>query len=428
MRTKVAFYTSGCRLNQAETAVLSRSFEIEGFDLVDFPEPADLFVINTCTVTESGDADTRKVVNKIGRINPNSKIALIGCLSQIQKEKLLKMPRVQWVVGNELKMDLATIFRKTINSGQQHLLTPAISGKSFTMPVAGIDPKRTRANIKIQDGCNCFCSYCEIPYARGRARSREFDDILSKAQQLVRAGHKELVVTGINVGSYQYQDKTITDVINSLDLIKDLKRIRISSIEPTTIPVELLSKFSKNSKLCRFFHIPLQSGNQKILTAMKRNYSVPEYLESISKIFTAIPDVCIGTDVIVGFPGETDNSFNDTVTLLANTPFTYFHVFSYSDRRLAKSRHLKNKVPAKKIEARSRQLRELSALKKITYFERFINKTEYVLFEQKKNGYWTGLTDTYIRVNVISDSSIQNRLLPVTLQGINGQTMLGKLA
>ena len=428
MRTKVAFYTSGCRVNQAETAVLARSFEIEGFDLVDFPDPADLFVVNTCTVTESGDADTRKVVNKIGRINPHSKIALIGCLSQIQKEKLLKMPRVQWVVGNELKMDLAKILKKTANSDQPLLFTPEISGKSFTMPVAGIDPKRTRANIKIQDGCNCFCSYCEIPYARGRARSREFDDILSKAQQLVTAGHKELVVTGINVGAYHYKDKTIIDVVNSLDLIKGLKRIRISSIEPTTIPVELLYKSSENSKLCRFFHIPLQSGNEKILTAMKRNYSVPEYLESISKTITAIPDACIGTDVIVGFPGETDKYFNETLKLLSETPFTYFHVFSYSDRRLAKSRYLKNKVPAEKIEARSRKLRELSALKKTTYFERFINKTEYVLFEQKKNGYWTGLTDNYIRVNVISESDIQNRLLPVILQSINGQTMLGKLA
>jgi threonylcarbamoyladenosine tRNA methylthiotransferase MtaB len=426
MNKKVSFYTLGCRLNQAETAVLNRSFDREGYEVVDFREPADIVVVNTCTVTENGDADARKVVNKINRINPESKIALVGCQAQVQKEKLLDWPGVHWVIGNAQKMDFA-ILLKEIGFDQPRVITPTIPRESFTIPIAGIDEKHTRANLKIQDGCDFFCSFCEIPYARGRARSREFDDIIREATELVNAGHKELVVTGINVGTYNFKNKNVVDVLSALEDVKGLERIRISSIEPTTIPENILGKMAQKNKLCRYLHIPLQSGSDEILEKMERKYTVKEFSQFILNAHTQIENVCIGTDVIVGFPGETDSLFQETDELLRELPFTYFHVFSYSDRNQAKSRKLENKIDDKTIAKRSKRLRELSARKRRTYFENMIGKTETVLFEQMKNELWTGVTDTYIRVKVKSDKNLQNEILPVQLCEIDGQTMIGKL-
>jgi len=426
MRNKVSFYTLGCRLNQAETAILRRSFEQEGYDIVDFCQPADLVIVNTCTVTENGDADTRKVVNKINRINPNSKIALIGCQAQIQKEKLLELPGVQWVIGNAVKMDL-TKFVEDLNFDTPQVITPTIPRESFTIPIAGVDPTHTRANLKIQDGCDFFCSFCEIPYARGRARSRKFDDIFIEAKELVGAGHKELVITGINVGTYQFENHTMVDVINKLESVKGLQRIRISSIEPTTIQNQILDRIAQKNKLCRYLHIPLQSGDDVILQKMKRNYTASDFVGFIHSAIKKVPDICVGTDVIVGFPGETDSSFDKTYELLEKTPLTYFHVFSYSDRNQAQSRKILDKVPQKVIEKRSKKLRELSAKKRRTYFEKMIDQTEIVLFEQQKNGFWTGLTDTYIRVKVKSEKDLQNQILPVKLLIIDGQSMIGTL-
>ncbi|MBZ0167364.1 MAG: MiaB/RimO family radical SAM methylthiotransferase, partial [Candidatus Omnitrophica bacterium] len=282
--TKIAFYTLGCRLNQSETAVIETTFAQEGYRIVPFEEPADIVVINTCTVTENGDSDTRRLVNKVGRINPWAKIALVGCQAQIQKEQLLNLPNVQWVVGNQRKMDLTEIVRDFKQQNQPQVITPTISREPFVMPVAGLQEHRTRANIKIQDGCDFFCSFCEIPYARGRARSRVFSDILLEAQALVAAGYRELVVTGINVGTYFYQSYQFMDVIKALEAIPQLQRIRISSIEPTTIPVELFRRMNKQSKLCRHLHIPLQSGSNRVLTEMKRKYLREEFAAFIQTV------------------------------------------------------------------------------------------------------------------------------------------------
>jgi threonylcarbamoyladenosine tRNA methylthiotransferase MtaB len=426
MKPKVAFYTFGCRLNQAETSIMQRSFEQNDYEIVDYRRDPDVVVVNTCTVTENGDADTRKLVNKINRNNPYAKIALVGCQAQVQREKLMEMESVNWVIGNEHKMEFVKILE---NAGLDTPIvdTPPIKRNSFILPVAGIDPNHTRANLKIQDGCDFFCSFCEIPYARGRARSRVFSDILKEARSLVYAGHRELVLTGINIGTYSFKKEKIADVISELERIDGLVRLRISSIEPTTIPFSILEKMAEGQKLCRYLHIPIQSGSDRVLRMMKRKYSIAEFTEFIRAAYQSIPDICLGTDVIVGFPGETDSDFERTYQLLFELPFAYFHVFSYSDRQHAKSSRHNEKVPIEKIRMRSKRLRELSCGKKNSYLQQFLGTTYHVLFEQERNGLWSGLTDNYIRVKVKSDLDLRNRLLPVNLLEIESQTMIGKL-
>ena len=425
--TRVSFYTLGCRLNQAETAILQRSFEQKGYRVVDFKKSADVVVVNTCTVTENGDADTRKVVNKINRLNPEARIALIGCQAQIQRHKLLEMRNVHWVVGNERKMELDSVLQETADNASPRVITPVISRKPFTIPLAGIDRKHTRANLKIQDGCDFFCSFCVIPYARGRARSREFANIISAAKQLIHAGHREIVLNGINVGTYCYEDKTILDVVKTLEQLDGLQRLRLSSIEPTTIPWKLIERAKPDSKLCRHFHIPLQSGSDEVLQMMNRHYSTAEFSDFIQKVSKHVPGVCLGVDVIVGFPGEKDTHFEETHNLLQDLPLAYFHVFSYSERPWTKSRKLMDKVSQPVIEKRSKSLRELSVQKRRIFMEQHIGSVQMVLFEQKKKEYWNGLTDNYIRVKVSSDLDLHNRLLPVRLEKFGDQSMTGTL-
>lgn len=462
MKPTISFYTFGCRLNQSETAVIERTFEEEGYGVVSAEEPADIAVINTCTVTENGDTDTRRRVNKIVRQNPNVQIALVGCQAQIQKNRLAALPNVRWIVGNAKKMELKLIIE---HPDAPIVTAPSIPKTSFTMPLPGIDRHHTRANLKIQDGCDFFCSFCEIPYARGRARSREFEDILKEAQALVAAGHKELVITGINVGTYRMRiplpgwegtgdcekqdiitptlvlpqnrggngavtmtsDKTILDVISAIEQIKGLERIRISSIEPTTIPWKLIEKMadSEHGKLCRYLHIPLQSASSKILKAMKRRYTFEEFLEFVERAHKRVPGICVGTDVIAGFPGETDEDFQMTAEALRQLPIRYAHVFSYSARHLAKSKTFDEPVPSNVIAERSRILRDISRRKRRLFYESFLGTTQAVLFEQKKNGFWTGLTDNYVRVHVRSGLNLRGQFRKVRLDQINGQVLLG---
>ncbi len=429
-KLSVSFFTFGCRLNQSETAVIERTFEIDGYRVVDISEPADIVVINTCTVTENGDTDTRRLVNRINRLNPNARIALVGCQAQIQKQKLVELKNVRWVVGNAKKMDLVSILKETEEEGAEkkaRVITPPIPRESFTIPTAGIDRTHTRANLKIQDGCDFFCSFCEIPYARGRGRSREFGDILLEARALIAAGHQELVLTGINIGTYAFEQKRLLHVIEALEQVEGLKRIRISSIEPTTIPWELFKEMNKGSKLCRHLHIPIQSGHDEILTAMKRKYTVREFRVFLNRVFQAVPQICIGTDVIVGFPAETEEHFEETYELLRDLPLAYFHVFSYSERQYAKSQNLSGAILRQTIERRSQKMRNLSARKRQLFLKNLLGAEEEVLIEEVKDGFWSGLTDNYIRVKVKSDQDLKNSFVKVRLAQIDGPSVIGYL-
>lgn len=425
VKERIAFYTFGCRLNQSETAVIQNGFSADQYTVVDFREPADIVVINTCTVTENGDADTKRLVQKINRISPKARIALIGCQAQIQKEKLTTLPNVRWIVGNGKKMELSTLLSEQPHPGSPVVLTPTIERQEFTMPFAGVDRSHTRANIKIQDGCDDFCSFCEIPYARGRARSRKFEDILIECRALVAAGYKEIVVTGINIGTYSQNKKTIPDVIEAMEQIDGLERIRISSIEPTTIPVPLIKKMARRSKLCRYLHIPLQSGSDFILKLMKRKYTSRQYDERIRMAVDIVPEICIGTDVIVGFPGETAEHFQETAENLRQWPVHYFHVFSYSERTMSQSKHLRGKIPSQEIASRSGILRSLSLRKRRMFQENLLGTIQNVLFEDAHNGYWRGLTDNYIRVKVRSLENLANQIRKIKLLNVDGREVEG---
>jgi threonylcarbamoyladenosine tRNA methylthiotransferase MtaB len=415
-------------LNQAETAAITRSFEGRDFDVVATDTDADIVVVNTCTVTENGDADTRRLVNRINRRNPGARIALIGCQAQVQAATLRQMPNVSWVVGNARKMALADIVESAAAADRPFVDTSEIPTESFTSPTAAVDYRHARANLKIQDGCDFYCFFCVIPYTRGHARSRQFDDLLREAADLVEAGHREIVLTGVNIGTYEDGSKAFLDVVDALIAQPGLDRLRISSIEPTTIPAGLFGPMAAGTALCRHLHIPLQSGSDEVLYQMNRRYSISQYREFVELACQSVPDLCLGTDVIVGYPGESDAHFDQTVELLRHLPLTYFHVFSYSERQRAKSRLFADQVERPTIAARSRVLRELSNRKRQLFLERFSGREVTVLFEQEKRERWTGLTDNYIRVSVASERDLTNRLLPVRLEGSDdGSCMTGVL-
>lgn len=425
METKrVQIWNQGCRLNQAESTILEREFEANGYIIVSSSESADFAVINTCTVTENGDKDAKRLVNKITKQSPDAKIALIGCMAQIQKEALLSYPNVQWVVGNQDKMRLAQIIETSGDTPQ--VIAPKIKKESFSIETPGVDLKHKRANLKIQDGCDFFCAFCTIPFARGPARSRSYEDIFKEAQVLVEKGHKELVLTGINIGTYQDSGKTIMDVIQALEGVPNLSRIRISSIEPTTIPEALLLHMANSKTICPYLHIPIQSASDEVLKGMARKYTVPEFDRFIQFAKQVIPNVCIGTDVIVGFPGETDALFQETYDYLLEAPIDYFHVFSYSEREMARSKRKEGQVSGTEIKRRSEALRELGHRKRLVFQDGYIGTTQKVLVEQKKKGLWQGLTDNFIRVQFESDEDLENQWAMVRLIRNDGAMVFGE--
>lgn len=432
MKIKVAFYTAGCRLNQSETAVLTDRFTNMGYERVAYGEPTDVLVLNTCSVTENAEADCRRVIRRTLRHSPRAFVAVTGCYAQTGLNTLRHLPGVDLVLGNQYKMLLPDYLREMPHV-QKHASTfirhsGSISRKDFVQEGVG-EYATTRANLKIQDGCNFMCSFCLIPFARGRERSRLSDDAVREAEQLVERGHRELVLTGVNIGRFANGSEGLLDLIQRLERIHGLARIRISSIEPTTIPDALLEYMSTSSKLCRFLHVPVQSGDDGILSAMNRRYTVKEYRVWVERVVQKIPDVCVGTDVLVGFPGETDREFSATYDVVRDLPLAYAHVFSYSARPGTPAARLGNPVPSAVIKTRSRLLSRLSATKRAQFCQQFLDRDCLVLFESTgKDGLWTGLTDNFIRVSVAGSGSLANQLRQVRLTGVMEHAVLGKLA
>ncbi len=427
MKEKITFYTIGCKANQAETASLRNSFAQNGFHCVDNNSFADISVINTCTVTGKADSDTRKTVNRIIRKNPKARIACIGCQAQTQKERLAQLPNIRWIVGNEQKMNLIQLINLPAQSQKPLMIVPKIQKKSFTMSLTQMDSVHTRANLKIQDGCDFFCSFCEIPYARGRPRSRIYDDIIVEARTLAKNGYQEIVLTGINLGRYQYRGKTLLHVLDALEKLPKLKRIRISSIELTTASLELVKRMN-NSRLCPYLHIPMQSASDKILRSMKRKYRVGEFADFVLKCASAVERICIGTDLMVGFPGEKEEDFLQTCRTIERLPIVNCHIFSYCPRHFAKSKNLSNAVSESLIKKRRRLLRQIALRKRHQILKKFLHATQEVLFEQKKGECWSGLTDNYIRVLVSSEKRLHNRIVPVKIKQIENQNLKGVLS
>ncbi|MCY3954363.1 MAG: tRNA (N(6)-L-threonylcarbamoyladenosine(37)-C(2))-methylthiotransferase MtaB [Nitrospira sp.] len=431
MKKKVAFYTAGCRLNQSETAVLTDRFTGMGYQRVAYGEPTDLLVLNTCSVTENAEADCRRVIRRTLRHSPQAFVAVTGCYAQTGLNTLQHLPGVDLVLGNQYKM-LLPDYLEEMTRGQK--LSSALvrhsgsmSREDFIQDGVG-EYATTRANLKIQDGCNFMCSFCLIPFARGRERSRLADDAVREAERLVERGHRELVLTGVNIGRFANGSGGLLDLIQRLEAIPGLARIRISSIEPTTIPEALIEYMGTSRKLCRFFHVPLQSGHDGILSAMNRRYTVSEYRVWVEDVVQKIPDVCVGTDVLVGFPGETDREFSATYDVVRDLPLAYAHVFSYSARPGTPAARLDNPVSSAVIKTRSRLLSRLSATKRAQFYQQFLDRDCLVLFESMgKDGLWTGLTDNFIRVSVAGSGSLANQIRRVRLTGVMEHAALGKL-
>ena len=431
MKKKVAFYTAGCRLNQSETAVLTDRLTRMGYQKVPYGEPTDVLVLNTCSVTENAEADCRRVIRRTLRHSPQAFVAVTGCYAQTGLNALQHLPGVDLVLGNRYKTLLPDYLE-----GMPHVQKRSstfvrrsglMSREDFVQDGVG-EYATTRANLKIQDGCNFMCSFCLIPFARGRERSRLSDDAVREAEQLVERGHRELVLTGVNVGQFANGSGGLLDLIQRLERVPGLARIRISSIEPTTIPPALIEHMSTSRKLCRFLHVPLQSGHDGILSAMNRRYSVKEYRTWVERVVQKIPDVCVGTDVLVGFPGETDRQFSATYELVRELPLSYAHVFSYSARPGTPAALLGNPVPQAVIKDRSRLLSRLSRIKRAAFYQRFLDGDCLPLFESiGKDGLWTGMTDNFIRVGVACSGSLANQIRRVRLTGVMEHSALGQL-
>lgn len=425
---KISFHTIGCRVNQYETAVLRNIFANGDFAIVPEKAIADIAVINTCTVTANSDTDTRRLINRLIRINPSVRIALIGCQAQLHADTLKTLPNVRWIVGNACKFDLREIIQAMGDDSAPHVVTPTIKKQSFCQPVPAIDDTHTRANLKIQDGCINFCTYCDIPYARGPARSRVFRDLINEAHALANAGHKEIVLTGINIGAYQFQGYNLLDVIKALEDIHALRRIRISSIEPSPVVVPLIQHMNQPStKLCRFLHLPIQYAHDDILQKMHRRYSLKEVIDIIIMANDTVPRICIGSDIITGFPGETPLIFDDAYAALKQMPLHYFHVFSFSPRHHAPAKDFPDQIPAKIIAQRSQRLRLLSQRKRRQFYQHMLGQTATILFEQKKGNAWQGTTDNFIPVKVCSNKPLKNQMRRVQLISIHGSQINGIL-
>jgi len=428
MKLKAALHTLGCRLNQAETAIIAKNLQDKGFEIVEFGQPADLTVLNTCTVTEQADSKCRQAVRKSIRSNPDTYVAVVGCYAQMAVDTIRNIEGVDMIVGNEHKMQLAGFVDVLDKSSEPRVIhSPKISREEFVIESVGLFDNNTRANLKIQDGCSFVCSFCIIATARGPARSRNFNDVINEAYKLVEMGHKEIVITGVNVGTYSSDGKTFLNVLEGLEKIEGLARVRISSIEPTTIGKDVIDFMAQSQKACPYLHIPLQSGDDTILESMRRKHDANFYQEIIAYATEKIPGIGLGTDIMVGYPGEEDTQYRNSKTFLADLPVSFFHVFTYSDRKGTTSYKMKPKIEHPEKKKRYREIFEMGQRKKRTFYQQFLNQSLDVLFEEEKQGKWTGLTGNYIRVKVQSTQNMHNQLATVKLVGIENDCMIGDL-
>lgn len=426
---RASFTTLGCRLNQTESALLAGAFRSKGYEIVTWGTPCDLVVVNTCSVTEQGEARCRNVIRQALRRSPQAFVVVTGCYAQVGLEALRRIPGVDMVVGTEYKDKFPAFIDRPRKLEEPVVLhSRLIDDADFEIEGVG-EYLTTRANVKVQDGCDFFCSFCIIPFTRGRERSRRLEDVVREAQALAEHGHQEIVLTGVNIGRYRNEGRTFFGLVRALEGVEGLRRIRITSIEPTTIEPSLVSHMARSAKLCHYLHVPVQSGDDAVLERMNRRYSTAEYRAFVEDVAVRVPDVGLGTDVIVGFPGETGERFERTYAFLESLPLTYFHVFSYSKRYGTKAARQEGHVPPEIIKERSRRLRDLSIRKRRRFASRYLGREVEVLFEQRdKAGLWTGLTDNYLRVGAVSSGSLKNRFARVFIREVRDDLAVGEVS
>lgn len=424
---RIAFHTMGCKLNLSETGTISRDFIQHGFEKVSYKEKADIYVLNTCSVTENANKEARKLIRQAKRRNPDSSIAIIGCYAQLKPNEISEIKGVDLVLGAKEKFNLLSHLEKLDIKDKTKIVESDIREiNSFKSSYSSAE--RTRSFLKIQDGCNYTCSFCTIPLARGKSRSDSIKNTMETAKKITNEGAREIVLTGVNIGDFgNGTTETFYDLIQQLDTINELDRIRISSIEPNLLSTQIIDFCATSKKIMPHFHIPLQSGSNKILQSMRRRYNLELYEEKIIKIKNLIPEACIGVDIIVGFPGETNSEFYKTYDYLKESDISYLHVFSYSERENTEAIKIKDVVNFEERAERSKMLHILSNKKTHLFNDKFLNSNRLVLFESIKNGKVIGHTDNYIQVQVDGDSKLINKILPVNLELNRGSNIFGTL-
>ena len=428
---KVAFYTLGCKLNFSETSTIARSFEEEGYQRVDFDEPADIYVINTCSVTENADKQFKQIVRKALKTNPKAFLAAVGCYAQLKPEELASVDGVDLVLGAKEKFNITQYIDDLTKNNEGVVHSCEISETDFYVGSYSIGD-RTRAFLKVQDGCDYKCTYCTIPMARGISRSDTIENIIANAKKISDKGIKEIVLTGVNIGDYgkgefgnKKHEHTFLELVQALDKVEGIERLRISSIEPNLIKDETIDFIAQSKSFVPHFHIPLQSGSNEILKKMKRRYLRELYVSRVAKIREVMPDACIGVDVIVGFPGETDEHFLETYYFLNDLDISYLHVFTYSERDNTEAVLMDGVVPDAVRAKRSKMLRGLSAKKRNAFYTSQLGKEKTVLFESdNKQGYIHGFTENYVKVKAPWDPSLVNTLHKVKLTKIDTDGMV----
>ncbi len=416
----VAYYTLGCKLNFAETSTIGRNLTEEGFAKIPFDEGANIYVINTCSVTEQADKKCRNIVRKALSFNPDAFIVVVGCYAQLKPKEIANILGVDLVLGANEKFNVVHHLKDLQKKEETLIFNNEIKEtKVFTPGFSSSD--RTRSFLKIQDGCNYFCSFCTIPLARGRSRNASIEDTVNKAKELAKTPTKEVVLTGVNIGDFGYDsNESFYDLIQELDKIEAIEQYRISSIEPNLLTNAIIEFVATSQRFVHHFHIPMQSGSDKLLKSMRRRYDSSLYVSRIEKIKSLMPDCAIGVDVIVGYPGETDEEFMKTYNLLNTLPISYLHVFTYSERDNTTALRMEGSVPMNVRRDRSKMLRILSEKKKRAFYEDNINKTETVVFEaSNNNGFMNGFTKNYVKVSAPYNPLMVNQIGNVRMLGIN---------
>jgi threonylcarbamoyladenosine tRNA methylthiotransferase MtaB len=426
---RVAFHTLGCKVNYAETSSAARSFAERGFEVVDFGEIADVVVVNTCTVTLNADREARKIVRQALRRSPAAFVIVAGCYAQLRPEELASIEGVDLVLGTQEKFsmfELASPFRKGESA---RVIVGDIGSEIEAGPAFAADPNdRTRSFLKIQDGCDYNCAFCTIPMARGSSRSVDVPLLLSTARGIVESGFHEIVISGVNVGDYGSKNgSSLHSLLRGLLDIPGDFRVRISSIEPNLLTDEIIELAAGSEKLCAHFHVPLQSGSDRVLRLMRRRYNTELFRERIEAVRGRIPDCGIGLDVIVGHPGEAEEDFEATRAFLESVPFSYLHVFSYSERPGTHALSIPDRVSAADRAWRSEILREMSDRKRREFHEAQLGSVATVLLESESHrGYSVGYSGNYIRVGVPINSGLQNRMMKLRLKSIDGDVVIGE--
>ncbi len=419
----IAAYTLGCKLNFAETSAVVKQFVDNGYKLVDFGQEADVIIINTCTVTSQADKKSRKAIHKAVKLSQN--VIVIGCSAQIHAQKYAQIPGVRLVLGAKDKLRAYELFA----SGAQGLFWTQIETvNNFAAAYSTVG--RTRSFLKVQDGCNYNCSYCIIPKARGKSRNPSISELVKQAQEIVRQGFKEIILTGVNIGDFgRSTGEKFVDLLRALDNEVPVERIRISSIEPELLTDEIIDLVARSKKFMPHFHIPLQSGSDQILRLMRRRYNTRLFEQRITAIRHYLPEAFIGIDVIVGFPGETTELFEQSKEFISSLDFSYLHLFPYSDRPGTVASKMPGKVSYEEKQRRMKQLQSLSNVRHKAFYERFLGQVRRVLFEvHKKGDRFLGFTDNYLRVSCLSDEDLSNKVADVLLERLEADgTIVGRV-